>query len=309
MGFGNIGHSHLQAQDVDVANLQKLHESSQEKTEMQIVRQENLMESRQALADRGKLAEGNKSAKTKRGKGLKECLRVSRKKRAGESKGHQKVAKSRAEEKAKEHSIDNPELNQDMLMSLFERLEEGNSEEEVIEAVEEVYPDRYLAHCALEFLKEVTEEGSTLENTLDNALADYQEAHGRDIQIGKNIVNETREFADGAKMSPTQLRSWYRDTLDSKRGQIRTPVLVSTMIKTFGYEKMVKAAHFFLRALGAEVRCGNYNFERAELSDKLSQIRALQSNLQVFRSARKHMRVLDHALNAYIKKGFGEELP
>lgn len=297
-------------------NIASLKEVAADKAEQRVALVETMHESLAYLAERGRLTPESQKAKAKKKSDLKTLVKVCRKRHLKESDARFKVNAAQAEKKAKEFSLSNPELNQKALLRLHQKIveawraaSEGLSDSEIIEMCEQEYSDHYLANCAMEFLQEVSED-TPLETTLEDALARYQDAFGREIQIGKNLIKETQEFADSSSMSPSSLREWYKSVVDSRRGaKVLTPDLMEKMIKTFGYAKTVKASHFFLRGLGAEVRSGNHKFEVAELSDKLAQIRMLQANLQVFRSSRKHMRVLDHALNAYISRGFGQELP
>lgn len=307
---------HFQANSVGQQNISDLKELAAEKAENRAVLVENMQESLQTLADRGKLTENNTKAKVKK-KDLKALVKICRKNHVAEGDGRFKVNKTKTDKSAREFSLSNPELNQKTLLRLFQKLvdahrssdEHGLSEQDIIDLCEQEYSDHYLAFCAMEFLNEVAED-TPLENSVEDALSCYQDENGREIQIGKNLMKETQEFADSSSMSPTALRQWYKSVVDSRRGaKLLTPELMENMIKTFGYAKTVKASHFFLRGLGAEVRTGKHHFEVAELSDKLSQIRMLQANLQVFRSSRKHMRVLGYAMQSYLSRGFGQALP
>lgn len=298
-------------------NIEALQTLAEQKSERRAASVENLQDALQNLAERGKLTENSTSARRgKNKKELKELVRVCRKNHLKEGEGKFKVNPAKADREAKEFSLSNPELNQKTLMRLLQKVTsaqrdstDGLTEQEVIDLCESEYSDHYLAFCSMEFLNEVCKE-TPLENTLEDTLSTYQDENGREIQIGKNLMKETQEFADSSSMSPTTLRQWYKSVVDAKRStKLLTPELMENMIKTFGYAKTVKASHFFLRGLGAEVRTGKHSFEVAELSDKLSQIRMLQSNLQVFRSARKHMRVLGHAMHGYLSRGFGQALP
>lgn len=246
-------------------------------------------------------------------KKLKEFVRRVTRKDGADIKGRQ-VAKSSqiVKDKAGEFAKKNPELSKETLENILKELvrrhgesEDGLSAQDVEDLVLAYYPDPYLANDVLNFLIESTEGG--LNDTVRDAQGNHEELYPREIQIGKNISEEARTFESRGLDSPSKLREWYRSAVTSTAGQVKTTDLFLKMMDRFGFEKLVKANHFYLAALGADLRKGGLSVP--ELADKVHQVRSLQAIVNVFRMSRMRMRVIDKALNYYAKLGVREQLP
>lgn len=236
---------------------------------------------------------------------IKDIVRVRRKDGSGDVNDNGKLKPTVIEDKAKEFARRNRELDPEILKRVMKDVKEGMSEQEIQDVITSYYPDPYLANDVYDFV--IESSMGKLQDAVRGSKSQHEEQHAREIQIGQNISEQARSFEDKGLDSPTKLREWYHATVTSTPGQVKTTELFLKMLDRFGFDKLVKAVHFYLAALGADLR--KRGLPGAELGDKVHQVRSFQAIIIVFRMSRMRMRVVDKALEYYAKLGTRESLP
>lgn len=196
----------------------------------------------------------------------------------------------KTEESAEKFHRRNPELQTRSLIVLKSRIQEGDTKEEILRKVLEMYPDYYLADEALEYLLETTDKG--LKNEVRQAREEFNTANSRDIRAGRNISNQARAFSQQGLGSPTGLRSLYREVTVNPRD---SNTLFNELTTQFDYEKMKTVIEFLLHSLGTDLKSKGPSIDRGELHRLLSETRKLQAILSIFRFFKSRMNLITGA--------------
>jgi len=210
-------------------------------------------------------------------------------------RSNQTLAVQRVEEISDQYNQKNPELQRRSLLLLRSRIARGDTKEEILSKVLEMYPDYSLADEALDFLLETTEGGLAEEVRL--AREELNTKYGREIQAGKNIANEARAFSKQGLGSPTNLRNLYREVTGNPRD---AHTLFEELTSQFDYEKMKSVIDFLLHSMGGDLKSKGPSIDRSELHRLLSEARKLQSILGIFRFFKSRMNLI---LSAFERQG------
>lgn len=196
----------------------------------------------------------------------------------------------------------NPELNAQTLLFLRGMLKEGDTFEDILQKVLDLYPDYTLADDALDFLLETTK--GALHQSVLQAKDELNARYRREIVAGRNIATEAREFSEKGLGSPTALRDMYRDITGNPR-EVHT--LFDELTKLFDYEKMKEASKFLFHSLGADMKAKGPSISRGELSRLLEDTRALQAILGVYFFFKERMKLI-YAQFAHHELSYPESL-
>ena len=182
------------------------------------------------------------------------------------------------EQITEEFSRKNPELQTRALQLLRTRISPKDSKEEILQKVLEMYPDPSLADDALDYLEQTSRGG--LGEEVRRAREELIARYGREINAGKNIAQQAREFSQQGLGSPTGLRNLYRDVTGNPRD---ANTLFNELTTQFAYEKMKTVIDFLLHSMGGDLKSKGPSIDRGELHQLLSEARKLQGILGVFR--------------------------
>jgi len=209
------------------------------------------------------------------------------------------VSAQEAQKYAKQAAEQNPELKEQTLLLLMEKANNTNSKEELLQLLEQFYPDPSLADDALKFL-EKTATGS-LKKIVQEAQELHGEKHGREISAGKNIAEEVQRYAEAGLGLPTSLRDMYRDIT----GRPREPLqLFQELSGKFAYKELRKVLAFLFHSLGSDLKAQGPSIPRGLLHQLLSGVRSLQGILGVYQFFRARMKLIN-----FLFKREGLELP
>ena len=173
----------------------------------------------------------------------------------------------------------NPELKSGVLLLLRERIKLGDSKEEILRKLHEIYPDPSLADEALEFLLSTVTEGEHAE-TLKAAREQLQETFKREIAAGRNMSAQAREAADKGLGTATSMRDMYRDITGNPR---EATTLFEELAQKYKFEELKKVVDFLLHSLGADMKSKGPSIPRGQLHRLITETRSLQAILGVYR--------------------------
>jgi type III secretion protein W len=202
------------------------------------------------------------------------------------------VEVQRLEEVSEQFSRKNPELQVRSLLLLRSRINQGDTREDILRKVLEMYPDHSLADEALDYLLATTE--GTLADEVRMAKEDFNARFGREIKAGKNIAEQAREFSQQGLGSPTGLRNLYRDVTGNPRD---ANALFNELTTKFNYEKMKTVIDFLLRSMGNDLKSKGPSIDRGELYQLLTESRKLMSILGIFRFFNSRMNLISSAFD------------
>jgi type III secretion protein W len=194
-----------------------------------------------------------------------------------------------------EFSRKNPELQTRALQLLRTRISPKDTKEEILQKVLEMYPDPSLADEALDYLEQTSRGGFADE--IRRAREDLNARYGREINAGKNIAQQAREFSQQGLGSPSGLRNLYRDVTGNPRD---ANTLFNELTTQFAYEKMKTVIDFLLHSMGGDLKSKGPSIDRGELHQLLSEARKLQGILGVFRFFHSRMPLI---LAAFERQG------
>lgn len=204
-----------------------------------------------------------------------------------EKKDEQVVEVQRIEEVSEQYSRKNPELQTRSLLLLRARISEKDSKEEILQKVLELYPDYSLADEALDFLLETTK--GDLAEKVKQAKEELNASHGREVRAGRNMGEQAREFSKQGLGSPTALRDLYRDIT----GNPRDPqTLFAELSNRFNYDRMRTVIDFVLHSLGTDLKSRGPSIDRGELHRLMTQGRAMQAILGIYRYFKSRMNLI-----------------
>ncbi|MDP1609071.1 MAG: HrpJ domain-containing protein [Chlamydiales bacterium] len=188
----------------------------------------------------------------------------------------------------------NYELQAKTLLIIRGRITEQDSADEILEKVLETYPDHALADEALDFLIE-TSRGKPQELAKE-AKQKLNEQFSREIQAGRNIGTQAREFSQQGLGSATSLRDLYREILGTPREPL---VLFQELSGRFSYEKLKSVILFILHSLGADLKSKGPSIPRGQLKRLIDEIQSLQGILGVFRFFQSRMQLISRQFSSY----------
>jgi type III secretion protein W len=199
------------------------------------------------------------------------------------------------EEISDEFNRKNPELQSRSLLLLRARISKGDTKEEILHKVLEMFPDYSLADDALDFLLQTTD--GTLGDEVRRAKEELNTTYNREIKAGKNIAEQAREFSQQGLGSPSGLRNLYREVTGNPRD---SNTLFNELTTKFDYDKMKTVIDFLLRSMGGDLKSKGPSIDPGELYRLLSETRKLQGILGIFRFFQSRMSLI---LQAFARQG------
>lgn len=188
----------------------------------------------------------------------------------------------------------NYELQAKTLLILRGRVGAGDSEEDILKKVLEVYTDPALADEALDFLIE-TSRGE-LQSTTRRAKDLFNQQFSREIVAGRNMGVQAREFSEKGLGSTTSLRDLYREITGNPREPLK---LFEELTSQFPYPKLKTIIQFLLHSLGADLKSKGSSIARGELKMLIDEVRSLQGILGVFRFFESRMQLMQRQFVSY----------
>lgn len=190
----------------------------------------------------------------------------------------------------------NPELNKKTLTNLQQQIKPDDSPEQILEKLQKTYTDKALADEAIDFLIETAETKEELKQKFIQAKEDFNAQFGREIQAGRNIGAQAREFSQKGLGSPTALRDLYREIT----GNPRTPhKLFEELVEKFKFSDMKNIIDFILHSLGTDMKAKGPSISRAELQRLFGEARTMQAILGVFRFFFSRMKMIKGQFDRY----------
>lgn len=191
------------------------------------------------------------------------------------------------EETADQFQKKNPELLIKSLLYLRERIASGDSQKDILDKLQEAYPDPYLASDALDFL--IATSSGELNEKLVEAKKQFMERYGKEVLAGKNINLQAREFSKTGLGTPTGLRELYKDVTQNPRDPAQ---LFSELTENYNFEKMTTVIAFMLHSLGSDLKSKGPSIPRGELARLLADTKSMQAILGVYRFFKSRMHLI-----------------
>lgn len=191
------------------------------------------------------------------------------------------------EETAEQFQKKNPELQTKSLLYLRDRISPNDSQEEILDKLQEAYPDPFLANDALDFL--IATSSGELTNKLVEAKKKFTELYGREIIAGRNVSIQSREFSKLGLGSPTGLRDLYKDITQNPR---EASTLFAELTENYTFEKLTTVIAFILHSLGSDLKAKGSSIEKGELVNLLTEAKSMQAILGVYRFFKSRMRLI-----------------
>lgn len=182
------------------------------------------------------------------------------------------------------------ELKPKTLLLIKERIAKGDTADDVLRKILEVYPDYSLADEVLDFL--IATSDAEMGTVIQEAKNTLQESFKREIIAGKNISNKAREFSLLGLGSPTALRDLYREITGNPRDPT---ILFEQFASTFPYDKMKTVIEFLLHSLGSDLKSKGPSIPRGELHRLVTETRVLQAILGVYKFFDLRMKLVESA--------------
>lgn len=200
----------------------------------------------------------------------------------------------KVEESAARFHGNNFELQAKTLLILRSRLRLGDTPEEILRKVLEIYSDPALADEAMDFLYATAPAGMAGDLRLAKKL--LRDRYALEIRAGRNMGARAREFSKEGLGSPMSLRELYRNIVTIPREPI---VLFDELSDKFPYDKLSTAINFLLHSMGSDLRSKGPTISRAELARLIDEIRSLQGILGVYRYFKSRMNLIQRQFNSY----------
>lgn len=191
------------------------------------------------------------------------------------------------EEIATQYQRKNPELQSKSLLFLRARISADDSEEEILDKLQEAYPDPFLASDALDFLIE-TSTGELLDKFVE-AKRKFLEMYGKEVLAGRNIQLQAREFSQTGLGTPSKLRELYKDVTTNPKD---AATQFTELSKNYSFEKLKTVIAFVLHSLGSDLKSKGPSIDPGELSRLLDEARNMQAILGVYRFFKSRMRLI-----------------
>ncbi len=199
------------------------------------------------------------------------------------------------EEAAARFQKRNPELNERVLVLLWQRVQGAETEDEVLDIVQEFFPDPSLADEALEFLI-ATEPEQARRAMIERARAKLHKRYEKEIRAGKNISTIARAFAGQGLRTPTSLRALYRHLLDHPQDPTE---LFEYLASQFTYDELKEVIKFLVHSLNADLKALRPSLEPSELRLYMTQCRVLSAILGVYFFFIKNQKSLINQFSRY----------
>ncbi len=172
----------------------------------------------------------------------------------------------------------NPELQARTLLSLQARISKGDSPDDILRKLKQVYLDVALVDEAIDFLMETAD--TDMRQTLLLAKDELYRTSEREVRAGRNIGIQARTFSSQGLGSPTALRDLYRNLTGNPRD---ASTLFQELSSNFPLDKMRVVIDFMLHSLGADVKAKGPSISREELQRMMSETRNMQAILGIYR--------------------------
>lgn len=183
----------------------------------------------------------------------------------------------------------NSELQKKTLLSLRAFINPDDSFEEILEKLQSIYKDQYLADEAMDFLIQSSERDQAMQRKLIEAKERFNTHFGREILAGRNVAAQALKFSTKNLGTPTALRDLYRDIT----GKPRKPYdLFKELHEKFKFSDMKNIIDFVLHSLGADLKAKGASIPRSELQRLFSEARTMQAILGLFRFFYKRMKLI-----------------
>ncbi len=252
------------------------------------IQQEESQEGLQAFIDEGAFSP---TLMARRFETLETRRRGTPKEEEAKEKAQEKILSVRKiEETAERLNKKNPEMHTRSLLLLRSQLKASDTKEEILEKVLEMYTDHALADDAFDFLIDTTD--GELARQVALAKEALNARHGKEIRAGRNIANQTSEFAAKGLGTSQQLRAVYKEVTGNPRD---ANGLFEELSSNFTYDKMKTLIDFLLSSLGSDLKSKGPSIDRGELHRLLSETRKLQAILGIFRFFKSRMNLIGDA--------------
>ncbi len=198
------------------------------------------------------------------------------------------------EQAAAQFEAAHPELNARSLVNAFLALSDKDSDAQLLQQLQEAFPDVTLTDDALEFCLQHAK--SPLLEKLQAAKSRLEKQFTRQIAAGRNVSHEAQTFAQKGIGSPTALRELYRDITGNPREA--TP-LFTELSQKYNFGQLKAVIQFLLHALGSDLRSKGPSIQPAELTRLFTEARTLQAIFGVYRFFQSRMSLLGKMFAAH----------
>lgn len=199
----------------------------------------------------------------------------------------EEAARRKAENSAKEFQGRNPELKG--LMTLRDRIQPDDTEEEILAKLAESYPEASCASEALLFLiQTASDEG--LKTTLTKIKENFDETNKKAIASGQNIRAQARAAAGSGLGAVQDLTIMYNEVTDNPRD---STTLFDELSAKYPFDKLKNIIHFLLHCLGTDMKSKGPSIPKGQLHRLFNETRSLQAILGVYKFFRGRMRLVE----------------
>jgi type III secretion protein W len=172
----------------------------------------------------------------------------------------------------------NEELNDRVLVLLWQRVQGAETSDEVLEIVQEFYPDPSLADDALDFLIAI-EPDVGRKAMIQEAKNKLHQRFEKEIRAGKNIASIAKAFAAKGLETPSSLRALYRYLLDNPKDPTE---LFEDLASKYSYDQLKDVIRFLVHSVNADLKSLAPSLEPAELRLYMGLCRVLSAILGVY---------------------------
>ena len=198
------------------------------------------------------------------------------------------------EDAAGRYQRSNEELRAKTLLILRSSITAEDNAEEILNKTLRIYADHALADEAIDFIIETTRDD--VQRTAKIAKEQLNENFKREIQAGRNMGAQAREFSKEGLGSPTSLRDLYRDITGTPREPLK---LFEELTEKFRYDKLATIITFLLHSLGSDLKSKGPSIPRGELKRLIDETRSLQGIIGIFRFFKSRMRLMQRLFVSY----------
>lgn len=198
------------------------------------------------------------------------------------------------EDTAGRYQRNNDELRVKTLLILRSSITENDTAEEALNKTLGIYADHSLADEALDFVIETT--AGNAQKIAKLAKEQLNETFKREVQAGRNIGAQAREFSKEGLGSPASLRDLYRDITGTPREPLK---LFEELTEKFRYDKLATIITFLLHSLGSDLKSKGPSISRPELKRLIDETRSLQGIIGIFRFFKSRMRMMQRLFVSY----------
>ncbi len=222
-------------------------------------------------------------------------LETRKKQASGEARKVKEVGKKSEEDLAQNYNRRNPELPPDRLRALRDALRHGQTPEEILNEVNQEFPDATLADEALEYLEK--EAQADLQPNVRRARELLNELKGREVIAGRNVDTVAKSFHQkGIGQNPSELRELYRDITGNPRDH---NTLFSELSNKYSFDQLKLIVAFLLKGLAYDLKSKGPSIQQAELMLLMTETRNLQSILWIYLFFKSRMRMIRSLYKAY----------